>query len=129
MVMVCKGGSGWNPLAASISSYGQDLCGSARLPVRRERAACGRSAGRLLSGVRGLGILIAPNARGHLVLQVEFSFLETLLFELVLDGDVLLLGQFREARFAGMVLFEPMSEFLVLFTENPLNVIGLIGHP
>jgi hypothetical protein len=79
--------------------------------------------------VSGLAALVASNARCHLILQKQFSLLETLLFDFVVDRNLLLLRQLGQSRFAGVVFFEPMSEFLVLTAENPLNVIGLIRHP
>src|SRR5947209_3053603 len=84
--------------------------------------------GVLLRGDRVIG-LVRADPGGHLVLQMEFALLQRLLFELFVFRDRTLVRQFAQARFTGVMLFEPDPELFVFGAENLLNVSEVIRHP
>src|SRR5712664_2635494 len=81
---------------------------------------------RLDSSVRGFP---RSDLRGHLVFQMEFSLLQRLLFDFLFGGHLALGGELAETRLTCMMLFEPVTELLILAAENPLNVRGAVRHP
>jgi phosphatidylserine decarboxylase len=72
---------------------------------------------------------VGADPGGHLVLQLEFSLLQRFLFELFIEGDLVLGYELAEARLACVMLIEPLAELFVFGAENPLNVSDLIRHP
>jgi hypothetical protein len=69
-----------------------------------------------------------PDALGHQVFQVEFPLLQRFFLYLFFIADLTLRGQFREAVFAVVMLFNPLLELRIFRGENPLNVSGAIRH-
>jgi hypothetical protein len=76
-----------------------------------------------------VGCFVRADPGGHLVLQLEFSLLQRLLFELFVGRDLVLGRELAETRLARVVLIEPFAKLLVFGAENPLNVSDLIRHP
>ncbi|HEY2323719.1 MAG TPA: hypothetical protein VGJ82_12745, partial [Thermoanaerobaculia bacterium] len=73
-------------------------------------------------------VLVRPDSRRHLVLQVEFSLLQRLFLHFLVRSDLMLSGQLVEAVFAMVVLLNPLPELGIFCGENLLNVSGTIRH-
>jgi len=121
---------GSTPHAANAKPH--SALGTQHSALRNEKAPGGlpgapvtREARRSGSGdcVRGF---VRTDARRHLVLQMEFPLLQCLLFDLFLRRDFLLRRELIQPMLTGVVLFDPMTEFLVFAAENLLNFSGTI---
>src|SRR5690606_28806173 len=76
----------------------------------------------------GVGRLVAADALGHLVLQVELPLLQRLFFQLFLGRDLALAGQLVQSLLTSMVLIGPGAKLGVGVGKNLLNVSGTIRH-
>src|SRR6185436_5223514 len=85
--------------------------------------------GFLVSGLRhGVLRLVRPDPRRHLILQMQLSLLQRLLFQLVVDGHVSLAGQLGQSGLTFVMLFDPLPKLVILTAENLLNIRGTVRH-